>query len=122
MVSYYDITFFNLPSEIRKIIWKNLKNLRYKDLFDKVLSEMYYEYFLITKLGSLTWDQYYTQLIYNRNIIHCGGMIFRDLKKVSKYNNKLTEIYMKKCTAYDIEDKIDWLEPLLSRYILIYNL
>lgn len=122
MVSYYDITFFNLPSEIRKIIWKNVKNLRYKDLFDKVLSEMYYEYFLITKLGSLTWDQYYTQLIYNRNIIHCGGMIFRDLKKVSKYNNKLTEIYMKKCTAYDIEDKIDWLEPLLSRYILIYNL
>lgn len=122
MVSYYDITFFNLPFEIREIIWKNVKNLRYKDLFDKVLSEMYYEYFLITKLGSLTWDQYYTQLLYNKNIIHCGGMIFRDLKKVSKYNNKLTEIYMKKCTAYDIEDKIDWLEPLLSSYILIYNL
>ncbi len=121
MVSYYDITFFNLPFEIREIIWKNVKNLRYKDLFDKVLSEMYYEYFLITKLGSLTWDQYYTQLLYNKNIIHCGGMIFRDLKKVSKFNNKLTEIYMKKCTAYDIEDKIDWLQPLLTSYILLYN-
>lgn len=117
MSQTYQITFFNLPDEIRKKIWKNVKNLYYKDLFDKVLLEMHTEYHLITKLGNLTWDQYYYQLVSDKNTIHCGGMIFRDLKKVSNFNNKFAEIYITKCKAFDIESSFDWFETSFSRYV-----
>ena len=116
-----NINFFDIPIDVRKIIWEKVRKFRYKCIYDKVLNQMYYEYFLITKSGNLTWDTYYTEMLKNKNVIHCGAMIFRDLKKVSKYNNKLTEIYMRKCTAYDTELSFDWLSQICNSYNLIYD-
>jgi hypothetical protein len=88
-------TFFDIPEDVRKIIWTELKMMNYKSIYNEVLKEMYLEYFLITKNSTLTWDEYYMDGLSKGNI-HCGGMIFRDLKKKKRYTND----YITRCRAF----------------------
>ena len=67
--------FFNLPIEIRNIIWNEANHQFYKEIYSRVLNEMNVTYFLISPLEELTWDEYFN-IIFTNNRISVGGMPF----------------------------------------------
>ena len=78
--------FFNLPKEIRDIIWYEANNKYYREIYSGVLDEMNQTYFLISPLEDLTWDDYFNS-IFSNNRISVGGMPFAMLclKKEKKF-------------------------------------
>lgn len=76
---------FNLPTEIREIIWYEANKIYYKEIYSSVLDEMNQKYFLISPLEDLTWDDYFNT-IFTNNRISVGGMPFAVLclKKARK--------------------------------------
>ena len=67
--------FFNLPIEIRDIIWYETNKIYFKEIYSSVLDEMNQKYFLISPLEDLTWDDYVNSNFSN-NRISAGGMPF----------------------------------------------
>ena len=77
--------FFDLPKEIRDIIWYKANKKYYEEIYSSVLDEMNQKYFLISPYDELTWDDYFNT-IFTNNRISVGGMPFAILclKKAKK--------------------------------------